>query len=331
MTDVTNNPILRDDDAAREYLEKLFWPEGVTCPHCGVVRDGIVPVKATSARKKPLKPGQKHRPARKGVYHCNSCSQQFTVTVGTVMESSHIPLRKWVHAFHMMCASKKGASAHQLFREIGVTYKSAWFMEHRIREAMRAGGLAPPMGGQGKIVEADETFIGNLPDVAQAAGGYSHKMAVLTLVERGGGARSFHIPTARASTVMPIIYDNIADERTRVMTDDAGYYGDHIRRYYRHQTVNHAQKEWARGDAHTNTVEGYFSIFKRGMKGVYQHCSEKHLHRYLAEFDFRYSNRSKLGVEDMERMDRALKGSKGKRLKYRTASGPGRSADDAPA
>jgi hypothetical protein len=293
-----------------------------------VVRDGIAPVKATSARKKPLKPGQKHRPTRKGVYHCNSCSQQFTVTVGTVMESSHIPLRKWVHAFHMMCASKKGASAHQLHREIGVTYKSAWFMEHRIREAMRAGGLAPPtpMGGEGKIVEADETFQGRLADVAPAAGAYHHKRAILTLVERGGQARSFHIPTARASTVMPIIYDNIADERTRIMTDDASYYSDHIRRYYRHHTVNHSQEEWVRYEEgrpaiHTNTVEGYFSIFKRGMKGVYQHCSEKHLHRYLAEFDFRYSNRSRLGIEDMERMDKALKGAKGKRLKYRAASG----------
>jgi transposase-like protein len=328
MTDVANNPIFHDEDAAREHLERVLWPDGVTCPHCGVVRDGITAVNTTTARKskKPLAPGKKHRPARKGLYYCNACGEQFTVRVGTVMESSHIPLHKWLYGFHMMCSSKKGVSAHQLHRNLGLTYKSAWFMEHRIRESMRAGGLAPPMGGEGRVVEADETFIGNLPDVAPGAGGYQHKMAVLTLVQRGGEARSFHIPSARARSIMPIVYDNIADEKTRVMTDEAGYYTDHIRRYYRHQTVNHSAGEYARYPQgqpviHTNTVEGYFSIFKRGMKGVYQHCSEKHLYRYLAEFDFRYSHRSALGCEDSERRDRAVGQSKGKRLKYRAASG----------
>ncbi len=168
-------------------------------------------------------------------------------------------------------------------------------------------------------MEADETFIGTLADAATRHG-YHHKMAVLTLVERGGRARSFHIPAATTRSIMPIIYDNIADE-TAVMTDDANYYGSHIRAYYRHQVVQHSKEEWARGSVHTNTVEGFFSIFKRGMRGVYQHCSEKHLHRYLAEFDFRYSNRSALGCEDAERTSRALAQVKGKRLKYRAASG----------
>lgn len=328
MTDVTNNPIFSDEDAARQHLESVLWPDGVTCPHCGVIRDGITAVNTTTTRKKPLAPGKKHRPARKGLYHCNPCGQQFTVRVGTVMEDSHLPLHKWLYAFHLMCSSKKGVSAHQLHRMIGVTYKTAWYLEHRIREAMRAGGLAPPtpMGGEGKVVEADETFQGRLADVAPAAGGYHHKRAILTLVERGGAARSFHIPTARASAVMPIIYDNIADERTRIMTDDASYYSDHVRAYYRHHVVVHSAGEYARYEPglptiHTNTVEGYFSIFKRGMRGIYQHCSEKHLHRYLAEFDFRYSNRVALGCEDAERRDRAVKQAKGKRLQYRGTSG----------
>jgi len=322
MTDLTNLPIFADADLAREHLESVLWPDGVTCPHCGVVRDGITAVNTTTKRKKPLAPGKKHRPARAGLYHCNACEEQFTVTVGTVMESSHIPLNKWLLAFYLMCSSKKGISAHQLHRTFGITYKSAWFMAHRIREALRTGGLAPPspMGGPGKVVEADETFTGNLPDAAIRSG-FHHKMAILTLVERRGRARSFHIPTANARSIMPIIYDNLADE-TKVMTDDAGYYGSHIRDYYEHQVVNHSKEEWARGDVHTNTVEGFFSIFKRGMRGIYQHCSEKHLHRYLAEFDFRYSNRSKLGVEDSERTDRALTGVQGKRLTYKRAYGP---------
>ena len=304
---------------ARAHLESVLWPEGVTCPHCGVIETGITKLNTTSERKKPLPKGKKHRPARQGLYYCNACKAQFSVTVGTVMEDSPIALNKWLLAFYLMYASKKGISAHQLHRTLGVTYKTAWFMAHRIREAMRQGGLAP-LGGTGKIVEADETYTGNLPDVQRHGQGMAHKMTVLTLVERGGGARSFHVANASARSVMPIIHDNIADE-TKVMTDNAAYYRKNVRRYWRHAVVNHSAKEYVRGEVHTNTVEGYFSIFKRGMKGVYQHCSEKHLHRYLAEFDFRYSNRVALGVEDEARTNKALAGIQGRRLTYKGTYG----------
>lgn len=305
MQDLTK-PIFCDADKAREHLEALRWPEGPVCPHCGA-HEGIAAVEG------------KKKSHRKGLYYCNSCSGQFTVTVGTVLEHSRVPLNKWLMAFYLMCASKKGYSAHQLHRTLGVTYKTAWFMAHRIREAMRTGGLAPPaLGGDGKAVEVDETFIGKKKSAKKFSKphGSSQKMAVLTLVERGGNARSFHVNGTYANELMPIIKANI-DRETKISTDQASYYNSMAKHFLDHGSVNHSKDEWRRGDICTNTVEGYFSIFKRGMKGVYQHCSEKHLHRYLAEFDFRYNNRSANGIEDQERTSNALLQIEGKRLTYR--------------
>lgn len=289
-----------DGDAARAYLERLRWPDGRVCSHCGVV-------------------GHSFPTKKLGVFRCaeKGCEKDFTVTTGTVMESSHIPLHKWLQAFSLLTASKKGMSAHQLHRTLKITYKSAWFMAHRVREAMRAGGLAPPMGSGGGVVEVDETFIGRIKGARKPRGGYAHKHAVLTLVDRTTKqARSFHIDEASASAIAPIVRENISRE-ARMMTDEAKYYTVIGREVASRQTVEHGAGEYVRGEVHTNTAENYFSVFKRGMKGIYQHCSEKHLHRYLAEFDFRYNNRSAVGVEDGERATRALKGAEGKRLTYR--------------
>jgi transposase-like protein len=285
---------------AFEYLEKTLWPDGAVCPHCGVVGN------ATKLRGKAT---------RIGVWKCNDCRKQFTVKVGTVFEHGRIPLHKMLQAVYLLCCSKKGCSSHQLHRVLGITYKTAWFLSHRIREAMRAGKLAP-MGGPGGIVEADETYIGRLEGVPKQRHGGAHKNVVLTLVERGGGARSFHIDSFSIADVLPIVRDNVRKE-SRFMTDEGQHYRSIGRGFIEHGTVVHSNDEYVRGDIHTNTVEGYYSIFKRGMKGVYQHCSEKHLHRYLAEFDFRYSNRVALGVNDEARANRALKGVVGKRLTYR--------------
>jgi transposase-like protein len=297
MTDLTN-PIFNDEEKAREHMEGLRWPDGPVCPHCG------------EAKNVHRLEGKSHR---KGLIQCNACLQTFTVTVGSVMERSKVPLTKWVLAFHLMAASKKGVSAHQLHRMLAVTYKTAWFMAHRVREAMRGGSLAP-MGGGGGIVEIDETFISRRADAPNAHGGYAHKHAILTLVDRSGEARSFHIDRANAANIMPIVRANLASE-AKVITDDAGYYR-HVDREYTHAFVIHSEGQWGRGDIHTNTIEGYFSIFKRGMRGIYQHCSEQHLHRYLAEFDFRYSNRIALGIDDTARAGKAIKGAAGKRLTY---------------
>ena len=294
------NKHLQDDDAAREYLEKLRWPDGPICPHCGGVDNAYG--------------------TKRGIYRCANaeCRKDFSVTVGTIFERSKIPLHKWLTAFRLMCASKKGISAHQLHRMLGVTYKSAWFMAHRIREAMRTGGLAPNMGGQGGIVEADETFFGKLRGEPKGKA-YHHKMKVLTLVDRDTGqARSAVIENVKASTIAPIVIRNLARE-ARLVTDEASYYIGVGEMQADHQSVRHSIGEYGRGEIHTNTVEGYFSIFKRGMRGVYQHCSEEHLHRYLAEFDFRYNNRAALKISDAERADRALLGAAGKRLTYRRA------------
>ncbi len=252
----------------------------------------------------------------------------------TVMERSKIALHKWMQAFHLMTSSKKGISAHQLHRTLGIGYEAAWFMAHRIREAMRLGGLSP-MGGGGKTVEVDETFIGKLKGQPKRKAGAGHKNTVLTLVERGGSARSFHIEGTRIADVAPILRANLSREAT-LMTDEAGYYHEVGSEFASHETVNHSKDEYVRywnevtdkvrpdgkpivetTTITTNTVEGYYSIFKRGMKGVYQHCSEKHLHRYLAEFDFRYSNRVALGVNDGERRTLPIQNAAGKRLTYR--------------
>ena len=294
-----------DDNIAREAIEVLMWPNGPICPHCGSL-EKLGKVEGKSARA--------------GLYYCGACKSQFTVTVGTIFERSKVPLSKWWFAIHLLASSKKGMSAHQLHRMIGVSYQTAWFMEHRIREAMRFDELAP-MGGGGSIVEVDETYIGRKEGVEMTRGGH-HKNAVLTLVERKGAARSFHVDTAMKAEIMPIIRENL-DRESHVMTDEAGRYAKLGDEFAKHDAVDHGRGEYGYTDRktgtkiNTNTVEGFYSIFKRGMKGVYQHCGEKHLHRYLAEFDFRYSNRVKLGVNDAQRAAKIVEGAKGKRLVYR--------------
>jgi len=297
---VFNSKALQDEAAAYRWVEAQVWPDGPICPHCGGV-DRISLMKGKSTRI--------------GTYKCYQCRKPFTVKVGTVFEASHIPMRVWLQAMVLMCASKKGISSNQLHRSLGVSLKTAWFMSHRIREAMRTVGMEP-MGGAGQIVEVDETFYGQVKGEPKRRG-TGHKHVVLSLIHRGGSARSFHVEGTRIADIAPVIRENLAREST-MMTDEGTYYRELGREFARHDTVNHKLEEYVRGDAHTNTAENFFSIFKRGMHGVYQHCSEKHLHRYLAEFDFRYSNRTKLGVDDGERTARALKGIVGKRLTYRT-------------
>ncbi|WP_224545115.1 IS1595 family transposase [Mesorhizobium sp. CA16] len=299
---VLSEPHFHNKEAAFERLEAIVWPEGPVCPKCGNCEQTRI-TRVTGAT------------ARTGLRRCLECKKQFTVKVGTVFESSHVPLHKWWQAAHLLASSKKGISAHQLHRTLQVQYKTAWFMFHRLREAMRDGVLSP-MGGEGKQVEVDETYIGRLKGAPVKRGGGAYKNSVVTLVERGGRAPSFHVDTARMGNVMPIVRANIARE-SRLMTDESGIYRRAGQDFASHGFVTHSTDEYVRGDVHTNTVEGYYSIFKRGMKGVYQHCGEQHLHRYLAELDFRYSNRIALGVDDNNRTVRAMAGIVGKRLKYR--------------
>jgi transposase-like protein len=300
-------PAFTDNNAAREAMEAVLWPNGPMCPRCRSL-DRIGKVSGNSVRP--------------GLHYCGGCKKQFTVTVGTIFERSKVPLSKWWLAVHLLAASKKGMSSHQLMRMLGVTYQTAWFMTHRIREAMRSGDFLPPMGGSGAIVEADETFIGQKKDVPKRRG-YAHKHAVLSLIERGGKVRSFHVSGTAAADLVPIIKANVARE-TRMMTDEAGQYTHLKKDFAEHGVVHHGAGEYVRGDAHTNTLEGYYSIFKRGMKGIYQHCSEKHLHRYVAEFDFRYNSRIKLGIGDAQRCALVIRGAEGKRLMYRRPDEAGR-------
>jgi transposase-like protein len=317
----------RDEAAAFQHLESLLWPSGPICPHCGTVDNAG---RLEGVRGKPSKKNPEGA-IRHGLWKCRSkeCRKQFTVKVGTVFEDAHLPLHVMLQAVHLLCSSKKGFSAHQLSRILEVDYKSAWFLAHRIREAMRDGVLAP-MGGAGKVVETDETYIGRLEGMPKPRwGGGAHKNIVLTLVERGGSARSFHIDSTSIANIAPILRQNIRRE-SGLMTDEVRHYMEPGREFASHDAVNHTDKEYVRmeypltGDPAktitTNTVEGYYSIFKRGLKGVYQHCAEKHLHRYLSEFDFRYSNRVALGVDDQDRAEKALKGITGKRLTYRGPS-----------
>lgn len=318
-------PRFTDETAAREWLEARRWPDGRVCPHCG---------NADQAKLKALA-GKAHRP---GVYQCNECREQFTVTVGTVMERSKLPLTKWAMAMQLMASSKKGVSAHQLHRTLGITYKSAWFMAHRIREAMRPlPGSQEPLGGKDKVVEADETYIGKVAEAkpskqrkgrpfVKTGGGYD-KCAVVALVERGGTVRSFHPATANKVDVTAIVKENIAKE-SRFMTDESRLYTGLSAHFAAHLTVKHSAGEYVRLDdrsVHSNTVENFFSVFKRGMRGIYQHCAEKHLRRYLAEFDFRYNTRTKLGYSDYERACTLASGIGGKRLTYRRTDESGRS------
>ena len=299
-----------DEKAAFEHVESVLWAEGPTCPHCGGMDKAY---KLNGVRSKPSKKNPEGV-ERHGLYKCGHCRKQYTVRIGTIFEESHIPLHKWLQAIHLMCSSKKGISSNQLGRVLEITVKSAWFLSHRIREAMRTGEFDVPMGGEGKAVEVDETFIGRKKGYEKRRG-VSHKMAVLSLVQRGGGVRSFCIDNTKVSEIGPIVNKNVASE-SWLLTDEAKQYVPIGKGFEYHFHVNHGEGQYVDGPVHTNTIEGFFSIFKRGMKGIYQHCSEKHLHRYLAEYDFRYNNRVKLGCDDKERANRTLLGVCGKRLKY---------------
>lgn len=294
-----SNAHLHCEDAAFAYLEAKLWPNGPVCPHCGSLNAKHYDLSKT----------------RRGLRKCaeKQCRKQFTVKVGTVFESAHIPLHKVLQAVYLLCASKKGVSSHQIHRALGITYKSAWFLTHRIREAMRDGALSPMGGidgmpGASGTVEADETFIGREPDAPKKRA-YHHKMKVLSLLDREAGqVRSVVVDDIKPETIRPIIEANIVKEAS-LYTDESSIYTKVGATFADHQMTAHGAKEYVRGIVHTNTIEGYFSVFKRGMKGVYQHCGKQHLHRYLAEFDFRYNNRVKLGVNDTERADRALRAS----------------------
>ena len=300
--------IFHDDEAARIHLEAQRWPNGAYCPHCG------------EAEKVTLLGGKSTKP---GTYICKACRTKFTVTVGTVFERSHVGLAKWMLAFRLMASSKMGVSAHQLHRSLNVTYKTAWFMAHRIREAMNPADPGP-LGGEGKIVEADETYYGK-PAVSPTlrTSGLPFKYPkkrnsrpVVALVERGGRAKVFHVAVADKATVSRLVIENV-DKASRLHTDESRLYTGASDVFASHETVKHSAGEYARGDVNTNSAEGFFGVFKKGMKGVYQHCSEKHLNRYVTEFGFRHNTRALLGFDDAARTDAALKGTVGKRLTYR--------------
>lgn len=312
---VLSKPYFHDEAAAFAFVEGIIWNGEPSCPHCGVVGRAYA---LNGVRSKPSKKNP-DGVLRHGLKKCAACRQQFTVRKGTIFEESHLEMHKWLQAIYLMCSSKKGVSALQLQRTLEVQYNTAWFLAHRIREAMRSGDLAP-FGMDGGAVEVDETYIGREPGkpVKRA---FHHKMKVLALVDRETGrVRSMVVDNIRPATIAPIVLDNLHRE-ARLMTDEAGHYLHVGREFAEHGVVRHGQGEYVAADRtiHTNTIEGYFSIFKRGMRGVYQHCSKKHLHRYLAEFDFRYTNRAALGCEDQERTMRAVMGVVGKRLTYRTA------------
>jgi transposase-like protein len=303
MPSVLSAPHFHDEDAAFAYVEARIWPEGPVCPHCGGV-ERISKMQGKSTRK--------------GLHKCYQCRKPFTVRIGTIFEASHVPLHIWLQAMFLIAGSKKGISSNQLHRTLGVTLKTAWFMSHRIREAM-AGGT-DLLGGDGGVVEVDETFIGRKTGT-QVRRSFHHKIPVMSLVHRESGkARSFVVNAATRENLLPIVHANV-DRSTYIMTDENLAYRRQFRDLYLgHGVVTHSAGEYGRGRIHTNTIEGFFSIFKRGMKGIYQHCSEKHLHRYLAEFDFRYSNRQALGVNDEDRASELLRGIVGKRLTYQTTA-----------
>jgi transposase-like protein len=302
---------LHDENAAREYIEKLRWPDGPVCPHCGVI--GTV-------YRLPIRQGKKG--PKRQVLKCGSCRQQFSLLIGTIFEDSHIPLHKWLAAFDLYASSKKGFSAHQLHRTLKLTYKSAWFLAHRVRYCMERSPLKEKLAG---IVEADETYIGGKPRRRQpnkgpAKGWLDRKTPVVTLVERGGKARSFVTERVTAASLGRVLAENVLSN-TRLMTDSHPSYRTPGKQFASHETVDHLKDEYARGGVTTNTVEGYFSILKRGINGVYHHVGRQHLHRYLSEFDFRYNNRVRLGVDDDQRARLAVKQIEGRRLMYRRPRG----------
>jgi transposase-like protein len=315
---VLSQPRFHDEAAAFAYLESIVWADGKVCPHCGVVNGRVYDL--AGVRGKPSKKSPEGA-LRHGLKKCGECRKQFTVKVGTVFEDAKLPLHLMLQAVHLMMSSKKGISSHQLSRILEIQYNSAWFLSHRIREAMRSGDFAP-FGGNGTRVEVDETYIGRKKgyDMKPNQRGGWHKMRVVSLVDRASGtARSIHTMDISRSEVAEIVRANVAREAV-LTTDESSLYKAVGREYAGHDKVNHLAGEYVRGEITTNTVEGFFSIFKRGMKGVYQHCGEQHLHRYLAEFDFRYNNRVALGVDDKARADRAVVGIVGKRLTYRRAN-----------
>jgi transposase-like protein len=291
-------PHFHDDEADRKKLEAIRWPDGPVCPHCGGME------KATVLKGKSTRPG---------VWKCGHCFKPFSVTVGTVFERSHVALHKWFQAVYLLCCSKKGISSKQIERMLGVTYKTAWFMTHRIREAMKDGGPFRALGGEGQVVEADEAYWGVQKKPRKNKAGASHKMKIFSLVERGGPVRSFHMKEITKSTVRKVLVQNV-DRETYLATDEANLYRGIAKEFEGHFRVNHSKGEYRRGKlGYTNTIEGYFSIFKRGMTGIYQHCGEKHLKRYLTEFDFRYNTRK---MTDRDRTSEAMKGIEGRRLMY---------------
>jgi len=295
-------PHFHNEEAAYAYVEARLWPNGPVCPHCGgVERLGKLKGKST----------------RVGAYKCYQCRKPFTVKIGTVFEDSKVPMRLWLQAMYLIAGSKKGISSNQLSRILGVTLKTAWFMSHRIREAMRDADPAL-FGGEGGAVQADETWIGNKPGVERARGGFRHKMKVVALLDqRTGRTRAVHAAEMVPNEIANIVRANV-DRESTLVTDEANHYRAVGREFADHRKVFHGIGNYSKDGFSTNAIEGYFSIFKRGMRGVYQFCSEKHLHRYLAEFDFRYSHRSALGIEDTERTDHLLRGVVGKRLTYET-------------
>lgn len=295
-----SEPRFNDDDAAREHLEALRWPNGAECPHCG------------GADRQSKLEGTSHCA---GLYFCGHCRQQYTVTVGSVFERSKVPLHKWVLATHLICSSKKGISSHQLHRTLGVTYKTAWFMSHRIREAMN---IEPEgqLGGDGGPVEVDETYWGNVGKQKPGARGGDQKMKVVSLVDREGDKRSFHVRDVNAKTLRPILDEHIAKD-SALMTDDLNLYKGLGKAFTSHESVNHTAKEYVRGNVTTNTVEASFSLLKRGLIGTFHHVGEQHLQRYVTEFDFRWNTRTARGFSDTERTDEALRNIGGKRLTYR--------------
>lgn len=312
---VLSKTYMHNEAAAFAHVEAMLWGNEPSCPFCGNCTN-IYELKGVFS-----KPSKKNPEGveRHGLKKCSACRKQFTVRHNTIFAESHIPLRKWLQAIYLMTSSKKGISSHQLHRVLEITYKSAWFMSHRIREAMRSDNTVD-FGSGGGVVEVDETFIGHKHKKAEGARGYAHKNAILTLVVRTSGqSKSFVVENVKAATLLPILRENIAKEAV-VYTDEAKQYGKVGSEFAEHDFTTHSKGQYVRGDVHTNTIEGYFSIFKRGMKGVYQHCGKQHLHRYAAEFEFRYNNRVANGTDDCGRTALAIIGATGKRLMYRDSS-----------